>query len=215
MSAVRDEVAPLGPRGAMWAYLPLALLLAVRAHDRPGEYLEDENLTASLPRRLGLSDVIDREIRSYERAARRGRKVDASDVANLVRLVLRRPDSEAILRDTGERVAAEYSRRVPQLWRRLAQALPARASLGLARRAARRMLRRIVGDGAVEVAGQPPAVRVRSVLAGLEPGTPVCVLYAAALESLVRSYSGERPRIQEQRCAAQGAGFCEWTIAEA
>ncbi len=215
MSAVRDEVAPSGPRGAVWAYLPLALLQAVRAHDRPGEILEDENLTASLPRRLGLSDVIDREIRSYERAARRGRKVDASDVANLVRLVLRRPDSEAILCDTGERVAMEYVRRVPQLWRRLAQALPSGASLALARRAARRLLRRLVGDGAVEVAGQPPAVRVRSVLADLEPGTPICVLYEAALERLVRAYAGDRPRIQHQRCTAHGAGFCEWTIAEA
>ncbi len=199
----------------MWAYLPLSLLLAMRAHDRPGEYLEDESLTASLPRRLGLSDVVDREIRNYERAARRGRKADAADVANLVRLVLRRPDSEAILRDTGQRVATEYTRRVPQPWRRLAQALPARASVALARRAARRLFRRIVGDGAVEVAGQPPVVRVRSVLSGLEPGAPVCVLYAAALEVIVLAYAGDRPRVEQQRCVAQGAGFCEWTIAEA
>ncbi len=215
MTAVRDEVASPGPRGAIWAYLPLSLLLAVRDHDHPGEVLEDENLTVSLPRRLGLSDVIDREIRSYERAAKRGRKVDASDVVNLVRLVLRRPDSEAILRDTGQRVAAEYVRRVPRPWRRLAQALPTRASLTLARRAARRLLRRIVADGHVEVVRRPPAVRVRTALAASDATGTACVLYAAALESIMQEYAGDGLRLAEQRCASHGASFCEWTIAEA
>jgi len=138
MNAVRDEVPRDAPRGAVWAFLPLSLLQAVRAHDRPGEILEDEDLTASLPRRLGLSDVIDREIRNYERAAKRGRRVDSNDVTNLMRLVLRRPDAEAILRDTGRRVAAEYIRRVPGAWLRVARALPTRASLALARRGSRR-----------------------------------------------------------------------------
>jgi len=215
MSAAREEAASPGPRGVIWAHLPLNLLLAVRAHDHPGEILEAEDLTASLPRRLGLSEVIDREIRNYERAARRGRKVDAGDVTNLVRLVLRRPDSEAILRDTGQRVAAEYARRVPRLWRRTARAMPARLSLVLARRAARRLLRRIIGDGAVEVARRPPAVRVRSVLSGTDATGTACVLYSAAIEEIVRTYAGDRLRVEQRRCASEGAGFCEWTIAEA
>jgi len=215
MSAVRDEVASPGPRGVIWAYLPLSLLLAVRAHDRPGEFLEDENLTVSLPRRLGLSDVVDREIRNYERAARWGRKADAGDVANLVRLVLRRPDSAAILRDTGERVAAEYVRRVPRAWLRLVRALPTRASLALARRAGRRLLLRMVGDGDVELAGRPAAVRVRSALAATDTTCTACVLYATALEGIVRAYAGDRPRVEQQGCASLGAMYCEWTIAEA
>ncbi len=215
MNAVRAEVASPGPRGEIWAYLPLSLLLAVRAHDRPGEILEDEDLTASLPRRLGLSGVIDREIRNYERAAKRGRKVDAGDVTNLVRLVLRRPDSEAILRDTGERVAQEYARRVPRSWRRLARGLPARASIALARRAARRLLRRIVGDGSVEVSRRPPAIRVRSRVADADATYTACVLYSAAIEGIVREYSGDRPRVLQGQCASRGGAFCEWTIAEA
>lgn len=215
MNAVRDEVAASGPRGAVWAYLPLSLLLAVRAHDRPGEILEDEDVTASLPRRLGLSDVVDREIRNYERDARRGRKADARDVVNLVRLVLRRPDAEAILRDTGQRVAAEYIRRVPRFWRRTARALPARAALVLGRRAARRLLHRLVGDGEVHVAGHPPALRVSSALAASDATYTACVLYGSAIEAVLREYAGERPRLTEARCSARGAPFCEWTIAEA
>ncbi len=214
MSAVREDVAARSTRGVTWAYLPLTLLLAVRAHDRPGEILESEDLTASLPRRLGLSGVIEREIQNYERAARRGRNVDAGDVANLVRLVLRRPDAEAILRDTGERVAQEYVRRVPRLWLRLARALPARASLALGRRAATRLLRRIVGDGVVNASARPAQIRVTSELAHSDVTGTACVLYAAAAQEVVKQYAGERPRLQQQLCASQGSPFCEWTIAE-
>lgn len=215
MSAVRETVAVPPARGETWAYLPLSLLLAVRAHDRPGEILEDEDLTASLPRRLGLSDVIDREIRNYERASKRGRKVDASDVTNLFRLVLRRPDAEPILRDTGRRVATEYIRRVPRFWRRLAQALPSRASIVLARRAARRLLRRMVGDGRVQITARPTAVRVTSELARSDTTLTACVLYSAALEEMIRAYSGEKPQVRQERCSARGEPFCEWLITEA
>jgi bacteriochlorophyll 4-vinyl reductase len=215
MNAVRADVAAHAARGMTWAYLPLSLLLAVRAHDRPGEILESEDLTASLPRRLGLSGVIEREIQHYERAARRGRSVDASDVVNLIRLVLRRPDAEAILRDTGERVAHEYVERVPRLWLRLARALPARASLALGRRAAVRLLKRIVGDGKVEASARPARIRVTSELARSDATCTACVLYAAAAQSVVRRYAGEQPRLEQQRCASEGSAFCEWTLAEA
>ncbi|HEX9107262.1 MAG TPA: hypothetical protein VF832_08535, partial [Longimicrobiales bacterium] len=201
-------------RGETWAYLPLSLLVAVTDHDRPGEILEGEDLTASLPRRLGLSGVIEREIKNYEQAARRGRGVPAADVANLIRLVLRRPDAEAILRDTGSRVAQEFVRR-KSLARRLAPSLPARAALSLARRAARRLLRRIVVDGDVEVTGKPAVVRVRSELARTDTTSTTCVLYAAALEEIVGSYVRERPRVEQRRCASHGAPCCEWIIAEA
>ena len=216
MSAVRENVATPSTRGETWAYLPLSLLLAVSEHDRPGEILEGEDLTASLPRRLGLSGVIEREIKNYEQAARKNRDVSSNDVANLIRLVLRRPDAEAILRDTGVRVAVEYVRRRRPLWRQLARSWPGGgASLALARRAARRLLRRIVVDGDVEVTRKPPLVRVRSELARTDNTATACVLYAAALEEIVRSYVGERLQLQQRRCAGHGAPFCEWSIAEA
>ena len=60
---------------AVLAALPLALLQSTRSHDRPGEVLEDEDLSASLPRRLGLSGVIESQIQRYETAARSGKRV--------------------------------------------------------------------------------------------------------------------------------------------
>ena len=78
----------------------------------------------------------------------------------------------------------------------------------------RRLLRRIAVDGDVEVMRRPPVFRVRSELARTDTTATACVLYAAALEELVRSYVGERPQLQQRRCASQGAPFCEWSIAE-
>jgi bacteriochlorophyll 4-vinyl reductase len=215
MTAVRADAAAPEPRGEVWAYLPLSLLLAVRAHDRPGEILEDEDLTLSLPRRLGLSGVIEREIQHYERAEKRGRRVEAVDVVNLIRLVLRRPDAEAILRDTGERVAEEYLRRVPGGWRRLARALPTGPSLALGRRAARRLLRRLIGEGRVEITGHPAGVRVKSALTRGDATGTACGLFAAAVVTVIRAYAGERASLHHANCASTGAAWCEWTIAEA
>src|SRR5688500_20246318 len=80
---------------------PLALLESVRSHDHPGEILEDEDITLSLPRRFGLTDVVITQILRYEAAQRARRQVRLDDVVSLMRLVMRRPDAEPILAATG------------------------------------------------------------------------------------------------------------------
>ncbi|MGZ7236654.1 hypothetical protein ACXWOK_10690, partial [Streptococcus pyogenes] len=44
---------------------PLILLETLRDMDRPEELLEGEDLTASMPRRLGLSDVVYLQIHRF------------------------------------------------------------------------------------------------------------------------------------------------------
>src|SRR5690606_9092655 len=63
-STTERSAAPVDP------LLPLALLEAVRTRDKPREVLEDEDLAASLPRRLGLTSVVESQIRRYEEAVR-------------------------------------------------------------------------------------------------------------------------------------------------
>ena len=100
MSTAPDDLAlEPKPEATIAPALPLALLESIRAHDRPSEVLEDEDLTTSMPRRLGLTDVIDSQIRRYREDGRRG--VPLTEVADLFRLVLRRPDAEAIMRGAG------------------------------------------------------------------------------------------------------------------
>lgn len=216
MSAEIDETADRSPPdGLVTAFLPLSLLLSVRAHDRPGEILQDEDLSASLPRRLGLSGVVESQIQNYERAARRGRRVPSAEVANLIQLVLRRPDAEAILRDTGQRVAREHAARAPRFLARLLPSLPRSLSFLYVRRSAGRMLRRLVGGGTVQVSGGPLHVRANGTLAAaLDPSGTACILYGGALEELVAVFTGGRPHVVHVACATRGAGGCEWVLAE-
>ena len=48
----------------------LRLLEVVREHDLPAELLAQEDPAQTIPRRLGLSDAVERQIRSYEHDAR-------------------------------------------------------------------------------------------------------------------------------------------------
>src|SRR5688500_14243427 len=95
------------------ASLAVELLEATRSHDRPSEVLEDEDFSESLPRRLGLSNVIDTQINRYQGAARAGRRIPVDEFISLLKLVLRRPDAEAILRETGARIATRQFEKTP------------------------------------------------------------------------------------------------------
>src|SRR5690606_24631288 len=78
-SGTRPPVRRPLARATVTPALPLALLEAMRVHDRPREVLEDEDLTISLPRRLGLTGVIESQIHRYEEARRRKQAVPADE----------------------------------------------------------------------------------------------------------------------------------------
>jgi hypothetical protein len=188
------------------------LLEAVRAHDRPGEILEDEDLTVSLPRRLGLTGVILSQIQRYEEAHAAGKKVPVADLTNLMQLVLRRPDAEAILRDTGRRVARFHYERLPRLSALLLRLWPRSLAFIPIRRAALGLMRGIAGEGQPRVDGKPLVVHL--------PGSPAarlhplaCVMYTGALEELVVLYGGQTHAVQHSRCVGKGDDVCEWRTA--
>ena len=199
--------------GTVSAALPLSLLEAVRAHDRPGEILEGEDLTISLPRRLGLTGVFDTQIRRYEEARSKGKFVSADEVVSLMRLVLKRPDAQAILADTGRRMADAQFARVPSGYLKVLRALPRGVLTRSYRRAARRLLRLMTGNATVEITGRPPVVRISdSPMVQLEPPGSGCALYSAALESLAESFTGNPATVSHARCASGGGNVCEWSV---
>ena len=198
--------------GAVLAALPLALLQSTRAHDRPGEVLEDEDLSVSLPRRLGLSGVIESQIRQYETAARGGKRVSAEEFNNLLKLVLRRPDAEPILRETGARVAQRQFERASPTVLKLLRILPRAATYAAIRRATKRLLRNISGAN-VTVSGKPMHARMtESPLAMMEPPGTACALYAAAFEEIASLYLGRKANVAQTHCATNGGGYCEWRL---
>lgn len=196
--------------GRVWPELPLALLEAVRDQDRPVEILEAEDLSASLPRRFGLSGVVTSQIQRYEAAVASGTRVPVADLISLLQLVLRRPDGGSIVREMGRRVTRQ----------RVGDGVPLSARLmrrsstlvfGPIRRRARRLLRGMVGTARLEMAGKPLTVRITPAFTA-DLGSGACGLYTGALEELVRIYAGKERRIVHSFCMAHGDAHCEWSV---
>jgi bacteriochlorophyll 4-vinyl reductase len=199
--------------GSVVAALPLALLEATRAHDRPSEVLQDEDLSVSLPRRLGLSGVIETQIQRYQVAARSGKHVPLDDFVNLLKLVLRRPDAEPILRQAGARVAQHQFDKVPPAWVSVLRVLPRAAKYAVIRRAVRKLLSNTAGTDSVTVSGSPVQARImNSVLARLDPPGMACALYAAAFEEVASLYLGKKTNVTHAKCVAQSSDSCEWRL---
>jgi predicted hydrocarbon binding protein len=199
--------------GQVLAALPVALLEATRSHDRPGEVLEDEDVSVSLPRRLGLSGVIETQIQRYETAVRAGRRIPLDEFINLLKLVLRRPDAEPILREAGARVAARHFEKSPGFYKAVVRTMPRAIGFVLLARSARNLLRNITGTDHVDVRSKPLVAQLhQSAVARIEPAGMSCALYGAAFEEIVSLYVGKKARMAHTRCEINGGSVCEWRV---
>ena len=59
------------------ALVALTFLEVIQASDRPFEVFEEEDTSITMPRRLGLSGVVERRIRDYQAETKKGRKIAA------------------------------------------------------------------------------------------------------------------------------------------
>jgi hypothetical protein len=193
--------------------LPLAILEALRAQDRPAEVLEDEDVVASLPRRFGLTGVVASQIERYREAARKGRPIPADDVADLFRLVLRRPDAREILHEAGRQAARQYFERIPRPAASALGVLPRRAAQAAARRGAQKMLRRLHHPGRCDLLRNPwRALLFEPLTRGLDTMGIACTFYGAAIEECFYLYTRQRPQIIHSLCSTLGGEHCEWTL---
>lgn len=199
------------------AILPLALFEALRQHDLPSEILQDEDITESLPRRFGLSDVVFRQIRRYEDALRRGQDVTKDEVLDLIRLVLRRPDASTVLREAGASVARRYfgrSRRFAAV-RLFGHGLPRPLTYMAIRRATDRLLTRTLGHSQVRLVGRPLVARMPEPITAAAGGDgTACVMFSAVIEEMVVLYTGQRPSVLHTLCVLRGDAVCEWSVAD-
>jgi hypothetical protein len=201
--------------GNVTAAFPLALLESVRSHDRPGEILEDEDVSISLPRRLGLTGVVETQIFRYEAAQKAGRPVRLDEVMSLIRLVMRRPDSEPILRETGQRMARWYFRRTSELWTRFLHRGPARLGIRSARRSAARALRNLQTGDRIATA-KPFTIQISNcATARLNGSGTGCTIVTGLVEEQLLLSTGKPRRVRHTCCLARGDERCEWTLQEA
>lgn len=191
------------------ARVALALLEALRDLDRPGEILDDENVTLTLPRRLGLSGVVDAQIRRYQQEARHGRRVPESEVQDLIRLVTRRPDAEELFHQVGRSLTAANG---APAWRAV---LPRRVVVQMARRRIRRRLRALFGGRMVSVGRGPFRIEAASsLLLDVDPDGGACALVTGLAQAVMEAYAGVSRPVVHATCMARGDGTCSWTLEE-
>jgi predicted hydrocarbon binding protein len=207
----REEAQDTG--GGFRADLPLAILESVRNHDRPTEVLEDEDLSASLPRRLGLTGVVESQIHRYKVARKRRERVSREEVSDLLRLVMRRPDCEPILREAGHALAQHHGRKPLYGMASAARVLPDRLTTRFAQRNVSRLLKRIGGGSNVRVTGNPLRIQIDdAVTAKADRYGIACVLYGAAIEEAVQHAVGRRPTVDHVECESRIGDRCVWEV---
>lgn len=197
--------------------VPLALLETLRSSDAPDEMLEDEDVRQSLPRRLGLSEAVNTQIRRYRELERRGAWLGGGEIADLMELVGRRPDSADVFEAAGGWLVRRSveSGRLGRLRSGLAAVpLPGPLRRRLALRTARRTARR-TNPGAVEVRTEtdPAALVVDGSFPAACRAPDGCRMTAGAFRAALALHSvgGEDPpRVVHPLCEARGDRCCVW-----
>ena len=192
----------------MDAAVALAILEGLRDADRPEEYLEDEDPSITLPRRLGLSDVVGQGIRRYDVEARRGRRVPESEVADLVSLVIRRGDADEVFHDVGRALAARDPSR--GLLRRVA---PHALRMRLARREVKRRIRRLFGPGVARFErGSFQMVGLDVPFIDADPGGEVAEILTGLCEGIVENVTSRPATIRRLRASSPEGPTDRWEI---
>jgi predicted hydrocarbon binding protein len=185
----------------------------MRDRDRPGEVLEDEDISVSMPRRLGLSEVVRRQIQHFQTEVRQRRTQRPAQVEDLIRLVVRRPDAEEIFAEAGERVARHAWQQRAGSFRRSVRFMPGPIARIVAQRAARRLFRQLSGGSKLTVNRWPAELRIRDPLtARADPVGGACAFYGGAYAEVLREYTGREYRILHPECETRGGSTCSGTV---
>lgn len=185
------------------AVVALRLLEVIRDQDLPPEILQDEDPSRTIPRRFGLSDVVDRQIRNYQADVRKGGRLTDSEVRDLFRFVNRRPDGREVFQNVGRSLVEPGGR-----WTRV---LPRVARFGAARARARKRLRKLFGRPMGGFARGPFIMEGRSLLlVEIDPGGDACHLLSGFCETVLEQVTGERVPVVHSLCQARGDAQCRW-----
>ena len=190
-------------RSDVRASLVLTLLESVRDRDYPSELLEDENLRDTLPRRLGLSGVIDDQIQRYREPDRR--RVPAGEFAGFVKLIARRPDAGEVFFEVGRGLSPGRGTHLMARWLagRAAKAVRARVRRRLRACFGRRFLSRGRGAGPLEVTSR--------LLVDPDPTGHACSLVTGLMQATIERV-GLEASARHLTCMARGEGVCSWDI---
>jgi len=193
-----------GPRRVQ-AVVALRLLEVMRDMDLPVELLEAEVPAQTIPRRFGLSDVVERQIRTHREDVRRRVRLTDEEIHGLFRFVIRRPDSPQVFQAVG-RLLVE-GERMPRWVRRLPGGLRYRAT----RREARKLLAKLFGRPVGGFGRGTFVIEGRSLLfVEADPGGDACHLLSGFSEELISRMLGGSVRVEHTLCQGRGDDLCRW-----
>jgi hypothetical protein len=199
-----SDATPGGVRRVQ-ALVALRLLEVIRDRDLPREFLEDEDPVRTMPRRFGLSDVVDRQIRAYREDARKGVRLTDDEVRGLFRFVIRRPDAAEVFEELGRLLAAVDH---PGAWGRM---LPRPLGIALSRVRTRRRLRRVFGRSIGGFTRGPFVIEGRALFfVESDPGGVACHLLSGFCQEVLRQTVGASLPVTHTQCQSRGDSLCRW-----
>lgn len=183
----------------------LRLLEVMRDMDLPLEVLEEEDPTQTMPRRFGLSDVVERQIRTFKDDVRRRVRLTDAETQGLFRFVIRRPDSASVFHRVG-RLLAEG-----QGSSRWVRALPRRLQCAVARSRTRRLLKRRFGRQVGGFGRAPFTIEGRALLfIESDPGGDACHLVSGFAQEILEQTLGGSALVEHTLCQSRGDDLCRW-----
>lgn len=202
---VVSELTDSIPPRRVQAIVGLRLLEMIRDQDLPAEILDAEDPTQTMPRRLGLSDVVDRQIRTYQKDVKKGVRLADSEVMDLFRLVIRRPDGDEVFYGAG-RLLASMDR--PSQWTRI---MPQRIQYALARGRVKRRLKRLFGRRLGGFGRGPFTVEGRGlVFIESDPGGEACAFLSGFCQEILEHTGGGAVQVKHSLCQGRGDEQCRW-----
>lgn len=193
------------PSQRVQAIVGLRLLEMIRDQDLPGEILDAEDPTQTMPRRLGLSDVVDRKIRTYQQDVKKRVRLADGEIQDLFRLVIRRPDGEKVFYGAGRLLAVTER---PSRWTRI---VPRRFQYAVARGRVKRRLKWLFGRRVGGLGRGPFCVEGRAlVFIESDPGGEACHFLSGFCQEILEQTGGGVVQVKHTLCQGRGDDQCRW-----
>jgi len=163
-----------------------------------------------MPRRLGLSDVVEQQIRLFREQGRKGERITDQQAHDLFHLVLRRPDSEEAFLQAGELLAGSGHR--PKWIRRFSRE---KALYALSRRQTRKLIRSLFGRHLGAFAHGPFTLEAKGhFLLDMDPGGDACGLVTGLSQAILSRNLRRRLEVRHTSCEARKQDLCRWVVSE-
>ena len=187
------------------AIVGLRLLEVVRDRDLPTELLEEEDPARTIPRRLGLSDVVDRQIRTYGDDVQKGVRLTDQGITDLFTLVNRRSDSDEVFLNTGRELVEVH---FPFRWGRV---FPESIQYMFARTYLSWHLKHLFGRHVLTFAEGPLNVEVQGLFfEGGDPEGSTCYLISGICQRILEQIGHRSAEVGHTLCQARGDDRCRW-----